>query len=119
MVNETRWGLTPKGKLQATPAPSHVNCDTSFHQHLHTEGPACQLHPTLYAPCTIITEALERPPSTRQMRLAWDGIGGSHVHNDGRDGRRCEPKPTKPEDQVRRDLLRNDRPAGRGAHPQS
>ena len=24
--------LTPEGKLRAMPAPSHVNCDTSFHQ---------------------------------------------------------------------------------------
>ena len=40
-------GITPKGKLQARPAPSQLNCDTSSHQHLHTARPACQLHPTL------------------------------------------------------------------------
>src|SRR5690606_16314450 len=41
--------ITPEGKLQATPAPSHVNCDTSSSQQLHVEQSACQLHRFRYA----------------------------------------------------------------------
>src|SRR5690606_34023595 len=40
----TGRGLTPEGKLQATPAPSRVNCDTSSFQHPRVEQSACQLH---------------------------------------------------------------------------
>jgi len=47
LVGERSIGLTPKGKLQAPLAPSQLNCDTSSYQLLHTERPACQLHPTL------------------------------------------------------------------------
>src|SRR5688572_25598432 len=39
--------LTPKGQLRALPAPFQLNCDTSCHQHLHTDRSARQLHPTL------------------------------------------------------------------------
>src|SRR5690606_11093432 len=40
--------LTPKGQLRASPAPSQLNCDTSYYQLLHTDRSARRLHPTLY-----------------------------------------------------------------------
>src|SRR5690606_23025632 len=41
-------GITPKGQLRALPAPSQLNCDTSYCQLLHTDRSARRLHPTLY-----------------------------------------------------------------------
>src|SRR5690606_17956036 len=48
-VRSSGRGLTPEGKLQATPAPSRVNCDTSSFQHPRVEQSACQLHRFRYA----------------------------------------------------------------------
>src|SRR5690606_20733575 len=37
-----RGGITPRGKLRAFPAPTRLNCDTSYRQLLH----ACMIRPT-------------------------------------------------------------------------